>query len=462
MSATEDAASLLALLRRTTEENWLQPLLDDPDSAAMVQAQIAIFARLGITVVHNTDACTISGSSGGQPGTSTLMVSRGTGGTTGTIPRGYPFTDARGTAAVLQSDIAVGSGDLTLALPLVTIRQTELVNTVDDPGFFVTPGAASIAGSSGILIAPFGAAGVGATTFQTIGPATPIVNGALDWLSEHGSERGLSRQPGEAESDYRQRIRNIPDVATPIAVADTVQAVAQQLGLPPFLVLEPFRDGATPALKTLHGLGSLDGVAWDVDFYDDTSGFVFLDRRTVTAYFLVQSQQYIADPISFGVYWDAFFFDDPVLGFPGDIDVYPPGAVTALLALATDVAAKKVAGVNFDVEIKNTDLVTAAGTRSAGSFAQVWTLTPTAGQIWYVAQMLAGHDSPTPSTSIAHHLVFDLEGGGTFTTPDFSNTWTEVAALPSARVTAIHGFLRSDGTIVAHLVGAARILPVVL
>lgn len=452
MPTAEDAASLLALLQRTTDKDgWLQPQLDDPDAAAILGARIAIFARLGPAVIHNAAQATISGASGGTPGTSTITVTRQSGATTGTIPKGFTFIDPRGVRAVLQVDVPVTT-QTTLALPVQTLRQSELVNTEEDPEFVIDPGSPVVPGSAGILIAPPGTGGVGATTFQQVGPSTKITGGAADYLSVQGAERGIYRQPGETTAAYRQRVLNIPDAVSPIAIADTVQGAAQQPGIPPLLTLEPFNDGATQALKDLHGLSNFNGIAWDADFYDDpVSGLVMLDRRMGRAYLLIQAQDYVVDVQGFGVFWDDFFFDDPVLGYPADVDTFPPTQSAALLAIFNDVDAKRAGGVQFDIELKAGDLFAGRGTRSANTFAEVVTLTPAAGTIWYLSQVLAGHTSPNPSAAIAHHLVFDLEGGGTVTTADFNQTWTQDVPLPGARVTGVHGFLKSDGTIVAEL-----------
>jgi hypothetical protein len=463
MATTEDAASLLELLRRTTDDQgWLQPQLDDPDAAAIIGARISIFARLGPAVTHNAAQATISSASGGSPGTSTVIVSRVSGATTGTIPKGFAFIDARGARAVLQLDVIVGA-QTTLALPVQTLRQTELVNTEDDPGFSIDPQSPVVPASAGVLIAPAGTGGLTANTFQTVGPSTPITGGAADYLSVQGAERGIYRQPGETTGPYRQRVLNIPDAVSPIAIADVVQAAAQQPGIPPLLTLEPFEDGATPALKTLHGLGSFSGIAWDVDFRDDPfTGFVMLDRRMGRAYFLIQAQDYVVDTQSFGVFWDDLFFDDPILGYPGDIDIFPPTQSAALLSIASSVDPKRAGGVQFDIALKSGDLIEGKGTRTANTFGEVVTLTPAAGTIWYLSQVLAGHDSPTPSAAIAHHLTFDLEGGASFTTADFSQVWTEIIPPPGARVTAVHGFLKSDGSITANLVVYLRAIAVKL
>lgn len=464
-----DRDALIALLRRNTDEpGWLQPLLDDPDSAAVLGAQVEVFARLGGTIESNTAQGTISGASGGQPGTSSLTVSRETSGTTGTIPRGYPFVDARGVRATLQADVPVGGGVTSLVLPLQTERESEVVLSEDDPLWEVAPDAPSVPGSAGILIAPAGAAGVTATTFQQLGPATPIEGAMADHLSIHGGERGMPRQPGEETADYRQRIRNIPDAVSPIAVADVVQAMAQRPGLPGFLTLEPFDMGETTALKDLHRLGSFASIYCDDDgdghgFLDDAfSGDRLVDRRTATAYMEIAAQDLVRDPDGGVMYLDDGFADDPVLGFSDVEDGLSPDVVAALLAMLTHANLIKAGGVNIDLTLKSGDWIADDGTSALLAFALVASLTPPVGTIWRVEELLAGVDSATPSPAIEMRIVYNLEGGGTFTPPDMRRSDTPRVPLPDARVASIYGYVASDGSLPAHLVLQAKVLPIIV
>lgn len=544
MADTEDFDSLLALLERTTDKDgWLQPLLDDPDSAAVLGSYIQMFARLGISIPHNIAQGTLSDASGGSPGTASITVKRASGTTTGTIPAGYIFVDQRGCRAILQVAVVVTT-QTQLVLPVQTLRQTELVNTEDDPGFTVDPASPPLAssGAGGVLIAPtavvmfivttpgaigtmkftwainnfppsdpvasagvtfafavpgtliavlFAAgtydlgdtftvnadgsvtfvgngsgsvsqtAGVDGTTFE-VASNTQILGGAADYLSVHGGERGTLRQPGEQTDAYRARIRNIPDAVGPVAVAVTVQQAAQALGLPPFLVEEPFEDGATPALKAHYGLSSFEGMFCDGDFCDDPEGPELVDRRTATAYLRVQAQDYVSDPKGYVMFCDDGFCDDPVLGFPSEFDTPPPQALAALLALVQDIAQKKSGGVNFDVFLLGSTLQIGEGSSSSASPTVVFTLTPPAGKIWYVNEAFAGHDCATPSSApnVSHFLTYSLEGGGTLITPAYTRSDTQRAPKPTVRVTQITGSVTSDGTGAGNLVAWFWVLEV--
>jgi hypothetical protein len=272
-----------------------------------------------------------------------------------------------------------------------------------------------------------------------------------------GGERGTLRQPNEQTDGYRARIRNIPDAITPFAISQTVQSAAQQFGLPPFLILEPFSDGADPVLKAQMGLSSFGAPAFDVgDFFDDpSSGLVTFDRRTATAYFEVVAQDYVTDAPGFEMFFDdGSYFDDPVLGYAEDTSVLPPSVMAALLTLVQDVQQKKTGGENFDVFLKGDDSVVGVGSASGLSPTLVFTLTPASGDIWYVDAAFAGHDcsSPTLAPSVSHFIVYDLEDGTHLTTVAYRRQDTQRAAVPTQRVTAIHGWVQTDGFAVGNLV----------
>jgi hypothetical protein len=287
----------------------------------------------------------------------------------------------------------------------------------------------------------------------------------------HGGERGIQRQPGESDVQaYRQRMRNIPDAVSPIAVADVVQAAAQQPGLPGFLTLEPFDDGASVALKTLHGLGSfapyfLDdpGGPTHRGFLDDPlGGEVMVDRRTAIAYMQIQAQGFIRDEGATVFFVDDGFLDDPVLGYPDIAGGVPAEVLARLLAIWADVNVKKSGGVNFDIILDSAVDQVGAGASSANSFVEVVTLTPASGKIWAVVEGIAGHTAPDPTVTVLHHVVFDLEDGSHLTTSNFAAPWSERLPDIVQRVTGVHGFVESNGTVSATLAISLKVVEMTL
>lgn len=453
----EDFDDLIALLRRTTDNfGWLQPLLDDPDSAALLGADVSIFARTWKAAIHDRDAATISASSAGQAGTSVLTMRRGDGSTSGLIPTGYRFLDDRGVQAISQLPLPVAVGQLVLIVAVKTLRETELVNTVDEPAFAVHPQAAPVPAIGGVsnLIAPDGAAGNTASTFVAVETATPISGGAADYLSVHGSERGILRQPNEREDDYRQRVRNVPDKVSPIAVGDLVSAASQVPGVPPFLVLEPFDDGASADLKALHGLGGFDLLATDTDFLDELVTPELGDRRDVRAYFRLQAQEYVQDSDSEALFLDDGFSDDPAHGYMDAFLVYPPRVMAALLALVQSVAATKAGGVLFDAYMRSADAFYGVGAAAPAFPTNVWAISPPSGTAWLMVEASAGHDSPNPVPGAQHKLIFAFLGGDVYDTGWYTGTDTQRIPVVGRVVTQIVGMVQSDGTTPVNLVGA--------
>lgn len=484
-----DFPGLLALLRRNTDPGWLQPLLDDPASSAIVGASISMFARMGLAAIHNRDAAMIGACSAGQVGTCSITVSRADGSSSGTIPAGYPFLDDRGIAAVTQTPVPVAVGVLTVVLPCQTLRKTEEVNTVDPANFQIDPlngtQVLDVFGFVNLIASPVDPSTItsdpatslpfpasGPTTFTAVASATAIEGGAVDFLSVHAKERGLQRQPNEREDDFRQRVRNIPDAVSPIAVADVVQSVAQQRGLPPFLTLEPFEDGADPALKDLHGLGAFGGLAIAVDFFDDFGiGAFVLDRRQTTAYFSVEAQDYVKDIDSAVLYWDAGYWDDDVMGYPDAELTFPVIAMASLLALQQSVQVKKAGGVNFDLLLFQGKTVSAVGQSMSASLSVAWVLTPPAGKVWLMLEGLVDHDQPTVGAAppipenagiVAHNLNFVLVNGTGTITDLWFHSYSERPALPQLFVTEIRGLVQSDGTQPVRMVGWFRVVEISL
>ena len=482
--AAVDSDSLLALLRRTTDEDgWLEPLLADPDSEALIEAGIAMYARLGRAVTYNGEVGLISDAPGGSPGLSTVTLSRSASGTAGAIPTGYRFTDANRLDALAVADVVVGSGVLTVDVPVATVRQTEMVNTEDDPGYAIAATNAVVlaTGGASALIAPPGDASVVTTTFQAVAESTPILGGTADYLSKHGQERGQQRQSGEATEAYRARVRNIPDAVSPIAVADGVQAAAAHLGIS-VVTLEPFEDGATPSLKTLHGLGSYGtlyasgtspaSASPAVDFFDDP-GRLMLSLREATCHIDVVLQTAPADPTSGTMFADALaFFDDPVLGYP---DVGTPTIVKAQVgAIVEEVNRKRAGGVSFDVVYSPQTRVDGAGATSAGTETVVFTLTPPGGTSWLFQESISGLDSTAASpgtivpSSAYYRLRLTFADASTFETAPISargETRLTADSLGAGGallgyVTKVEGIAESDGAATVRLGASVFVLAV--
>lgn len=488
---------LIAVLQRTMDGGWLQPILDDVDASAFLNALADELAYLSTLGTAACDAATISLAPGGRPGTSTVTISRTASGTTGAIPKGYQFVDARGIVAVAQADTAVPGGATSMDVSVATLRKTETVNTINDPGFTISPVNQPLpdTGGTNALVsptpAPAGYPPIVTTTFTVVTASTPIDQGASDYLTAHGRERGQERQANESDESYRARIRNIPDAIAPAAISQAVLGAASHAGLPPPVVQEPFGDGATPTLKEQLGLGEFsglymsglvtpagdaDGASPKTDFLDDLGPdpvvggqHEMVDTRDMGAYFRVVEPGPLQDPDSTRSFRDDAFWDDPVLGFP-DLHDHPK-VVASLMAVWEEANRKRAAGVRFDLFVDDGQLLFETGSTTAAGPVVVWTTTPPAGKVWWWVYGNASMDTPTPppqpNTTCFFQLRFTFEDGSTYTTPrQFGPGALRVPApLPAPgraqRLTMIEGLAGSSG-ISVRLVGQLKVSEVLL
>lgn len=483
MPYTKD--QLLELLRRNVDaDGWLDQVMADPDGAAAVGALLAEFEREAQAVERLEALGLAETAPGGSPGSCTLTATREASGTAGTIPAGFPFVDARGVRARVASDTPVAAGALSVPILLFTERRTELVNAEEDYGWRVAPDADPALDEDilTVLMAPAGNPNLLDTSFQEFS-ATPVHDGASDWLALHGRERGAPRQPGESTGDYRSRVRNIPDAVSPIAVADGVQAAAPVLGIGAARLLEPFGDGATQALKDDHGLGEFSGLyltgaftpsissSPKRDFLDDAgSGYELLSNREARAYLRAHVAQ-PRNPDGLGMFLGGSYLDDPIFGFM-DTGSHP-AVVAALMAMWAEVDRKAAAGVLHDVYVDTLLYKIGRGSTSSAGETVVFTLTPPAGLAWLLAWAWADHDraaAPPDPATMGHRVTFTFTDATTFSTPVSGTVQSErldpgspgMAGYPwGKRVSQIQGKITGPGAATLGMVGTFRILEAV-
>ncbi len=475
MALTPD--DFLDLLRRNTSPEFLNPLLEDPDSLAVINGLTAIAAALDLAREEGCNTGLIGTAPGGAPGASTVTVSRTVGGTAGTIPKGYLFTDARGFEYVSQLDVVVGTGDLTIGVPVFSLRQIEIVRSVDDPVMVI--GAANLVVldvtlTSALIAAPGDAAAV-ASTFQVVDSSTPVIGALSDYLSVHGGERSILRQPNEESGAYRRRVREVPDVVAPIALSNAVQGIAQRIfGLPPIFLEEPFDIGETQALRDEIFLREFETAYADDAFLDDPQSEI-VSGREARAYFRIAVDGLVFDPNNFSAYLDEAFFDDPINGF-FDGSAFGDVASSILAAIVQEAQVKKAQGVLFDTIINGYDEIQGTGSTAAGALTLVFTLTPPTGD-WRLVEGFLGVSAPLPPSGgdYTYHLRFTFTDASTFDTPirtvvdggggegsDALYFYVLVElGFPFAKdITKIEGFASADGTSTVLLVANLWVLEV--
>ena len=373
---------LMNLLTRSTDPGWLSGMLNQPDGHAIVNAWLAIFAQASVAVSGQVDCSMISTAPTGTPGNCTLTLRRTSTGTTGTIPKGYTFVTNLLTALVVETEVDIGSSQATVAIPLVTVRRIDLVNTVlnafddllsagDYPDAILGTNNQSppLDSSGNALLGGTHVAGYSLTYVSS----SPIANAASDWLSVHGAERACFRQQGEDGESYRARVRLIPDAVSPNAVARAVDGPASIL--PTRWLAEPFNDGADPDVRLALNLGWFDSSFCDVDYADDWLGVpatgATIGKRPIAtletpgmresrAFCRLDLVGDLQDPDGFLLYADAGYCDETAWGYPdvgvpavgSGLGVHPTiGAASD--ALFEELRAKLAGGVEYDVYLED-------------------------------------------------------------------------------------------------------------
>jgi hypothetical protein len=485
--AAKTRQDLLDVLGRTTDPNWIQPILSDPDSAAPVNAAADALVLLSGQAQTACDNTAISTSSAGRGGSSIVTLMRTATGTHGTIPQGYTFIDSRGLLASSLGPTTVNNGDSTVQVAVQTQRKTELVNTITDPLYTITSNlAVADSGGTNALIgqtpAPAGYPTIFSTTFTVVASSTAISEGSSDWLSVIGRERGQLRQAGETDGAFRLRVRNVPDAVSPVAIEQEAAAAASHVSLPQPTFLEPFNDGADQSVRDNYGLGWFDcfylsglldsagnalSTSPKVDFMEDIQPDATnlkvretVSLREARCYFRESLPGPIPDPTNGSLFWDYGFLDDYTLGYPDIHD--SPALLSALMAVWEGCNRKRAAGVRFDVVIDELTRLTGEGNTTNLSATTVFTLTPPVGSLWWLRDGHYGWSRATIGNAGAS-LLFTFEDGSTYQTPTQLRPWALRVIGPLAgvnstagRITQIDGKLSSDGfttaTMVANLV----------
>ena len=410
-------SDLLALLKRTTDEGWLSGLLAQPDGQAIVASWLAIFEAASIAVSRQVDCSMISTAPSGCPGVCVLTLSRADATADDYVPQGFSFITNLGVQLIVVTPVHVVTGQATVALPLVTLRQTDLVNTIapafDDilkPGDFVDAILGGATPACVFFDAPHSA---GTLVYQS---STPIVGAIEDWLSAHGEERGCKRQAGEDGESYRARVRLIPDAVSPKAVAAALDGASPLL--PERWMVEPFDDGADPVVRLALQLGRFDMPACDGSFCDDWTGEPLADKlplntcetvglRESRAYVRVDLVGDLEEPDGSVLYCDAGYCDDDRWGYP-DVGT-SPAISSAAQALQQELRNKLAGGVQSDIYLDDATYLEASQevVLTSPGMALILNLTPPAGTAWYLREGLLTAAPLNPATqAIALGLMF--------------------------------------------------------
>ena len=522
---TLNRADFIDLLRRTMdEEGWLQPILDHPDSRITLEAYIDEFVRVSEAANRACNTGLISTAPGGVVGVTTITVSKA-GGAGGNLFAGVTqFVDSRGYLYNLIASLAIPAGPFSTSLVIATLRQTELVNTVDEPDIRFSP-AYNVADATnatpiviktssphtyatGAIVRVVGVEGneaangvftitvidgshfslngsVGSGVFDgvdgvvepapfglVIDSTVPVMGGLSDYLSVLAAERGILRQAGEEVGAFRQRVMSFPDAITPSAISEVVQGIAQTRKLLDPKIYEPFNLGETPALKIEKILYSLGKGFFDSSFLDDPLFGIHLGYREARAYFLITARA-PASPSNPGTYFDSDGFFDGNMFFDASTQAE---LVTGFNSMRQGVDVRRAHGEQFDIElagvINRKDGI--GDTTLAGIPEKVWELSPPLGKAWSLWHMITGISAPNlPTTTYAQFVRFTFDDATTFDTPTqtmppavgedlFDVNRLGLIGFPFKPITKVEGFAKDDTVSTVRMVSHLWVVEFVL
>ena len=225
-------ADFMALFDRLFPDHWLRPLLDTGPGGEILQA----FARIGeraSTAVEKSDACTfVLDAPTGATATGTIYLARPTalaGQVTvkaGTIVK----ASASGRQFIVRGDVVFGVG---VTGPLAAVVDAVAV------GYEYNVAGTTLAASGTVLPTdidavvlpvqdpPFGDSSIYVHTTTTV---AGTLGGAPAALNQLGVDRGVTRNPGEIDAQYRARVLSLPDTISPDAIRRALLMVMARFG----------------------------------------------------------------------------------------------------------------------------------------------------------------------------------------------------------------------------------------
>jgi hypothetical protein len=482
-----------ALIARTTDDGWYRAMIANPDGLAYLNAMTAILSAASHSVDRQVAACMIDEAPTGNPGTSSLTLTRPDTTATATIPRGFMFVDSRGVRLIASISVDVAAHQTSILVPLETLRQIDLVNN-SEPAFddllavgdsvdaIIDSDSPAIHDSLGVHLL------VKDSSVATYASSGPIIGAEMDWLSALGNERGVRRQNGEDGEAYRLRVRNIQDAVSPQAVQRATSAASSQGNLYPVFMVEMILDQASADARSDVGLVFGDSP-FCTDYLDDPLGvelpsklpwrsLELVSAREARAYFRLSMAGPMVETDGATMYTDVSFADDELWGYPdGGLAL---GELGALLTIPTVARQLKAAGIQSDFYVEDMVVIPATG-MSLGSSSNamstiVWTLLSdplaTPGNERFAWLMRDGLLSHTPAMVgvFTHALRFTFSDSSQWNTVLYSAHGSESLntqrlqrlGFPFKPVVKIEGYVQSNGSTVVQLAGTFWVVNYVL
>jgi hypothetical protein len=468
---------LIALARRTTDPEWLEPLLADPSSDAVVETVAQVFAEVSKRSQYNCNQGLITNASAGGAGNSFVTLYQPTAPSPPflVVPQlnaGLGFVDKRGGLHTQDQTIIIPGSQFDVAAS--SARHIELINTVDDPVFSIAPvsnvtdatstspiriktsqphGYVNTSSYPGTAWPPPQAVWITGVTGNTaanglwqtvvvIDPTTIELTGSV-FNGTYDGGGLVQNAPWNCVIKYTSPTVNAS--SNYLGVLGKERGKQSQLGE----LAENYRarvrnidDVVSPIAMSLAVRGSAQSVGVnDVRLYEP-----FEDGSTAaldTLYGLGSlTEMLFCDSTNQGVTGNPFSYavDDPysvtlsareslvyflvrVFDVAASSDfgfgtlTYPPEVVGGLLAVYDSAQYAKAGGVPFDIHLAGTfKWVVGVGTRTSAIGAVVVTLTPPPGKVWVSYAIISGRTGATVSGGY-FEVVIDRSSFGPVTLP---------------------------------------------
>lgn len=231
MAAQLTQADFLALFERILPASYIDPIKRIGPGYELLQAWAAMWARVSQAIKFDEDGLFIQSASGPRLSAVVVQFSRPTSAAGAvTVQAGTIVTTAQGDRRFVTTQDAV-FGALTLGPVLVPAVAVFSGATWNVTGQSVSARGEVLVGEIDtiqlpILNPPYG------DTSCAVSQIVNAAGGACAFLDQLGADRGLPRNSGETDDQYRYRVRLLPDTVSPGAVARLAARIASSFGIP--------------------------------------------------------------------------------------------------------------------------------------------------------------------------------------------------------------------------------------
>lgn len=224
---------ILDLFDRILPQHYLAPLKDPGPGYEYLQGVAKLTARVSEAIAHIGTGNYVLTATGGSFATATVEFFR----TTAiygpiTVLAGTRVRTEEGFVYITQANAVFGAGDL--GPHAVTVRSLQKSWLYNIAGPFTRPNGEVVPGAINKISAPLMNPPFGDPTMQ-VRQTTNATGGMAAMLDALGQDKGIARQPGETDDQYRPRIVFLPQTVTPNALegatADFLRPLLEPLGL---------------------------------------------------------------------------------------------------------------------------------------------------------------------------------------------------------------------------------------